>query len=203
MTKRDGKGVDDAHPDRRCVAFAGSRRIAEGGIADVAMKVRAAIDAGEPGAVLAFDEGTSEPVELDLRGDAEAVRRRAGAVRASTKRRGRGRPRLGVVAREVTLLPRHWDWLSVQPGGASVALRKLVEAARRKPDPEAVKREALESTYRFMSAMAGNERGFEEATRALFRGDRTRFGAESASWPTDVRDHALRLAHRAFDVGPG
>lgn len=203
MTKPTAAGVDEGQRNRRCVAFAGGRRIAHGDISDVASRVRAAIDGGETGAVLVFDERTSEPVEMDLRGSAEAVRRRMGAGQESVEPRGPGRPRLGVVAREVTLLPRHWEWLSAQPGGASVALRKLVETARRSPDPVAIKREALESAYRFMSTMAGNEKGFEEATRALFREDPTRFDRESASWPVDVREHALRLARRAFDVGSG
>ena len=109
-----------------------------------------------------------------------------------------GRPRLGVVAREVTLLPRHWEWLSAQPGGASVALRKLVEEARRVKAPEDRRREAQESAYRFMTVMAGNEPGFEEALRALYSEDRERFEMYSAAWPKDVREHARELAGAAF-----
>jgi hypothetical protein len=105
------------------------------------------------------------------------------------------------VAREVTLLPRHWEWLNGQPGGASVALRKLVDEVRRANDGKDRVRQAREAAYRFMSVMAGNERGFEEATRALFAGDRERFGAFVASWPADVRDHVKRLASGVFE-GP-
>jgi hypothetical protein len=108
--------------------------------------------------------------------------------------RGRGRPKLGVVAREVTLLPRHWDWLNTQPGGASVALRKLVEEARRTSGDRDRTRAAQEAAYHFMSAIAGDLPGFEEATRALFAYDRRRFGDLVAQWPEDVRDHAIRLA---------
>ncbi len=108
--------------------------------------------------------------------------------------RGPGRPRLGVVAREVTLLPRHWDWLSSQPGGASVALRKLVEQARRRNEGKDRLRRSQEAAYRFMSALAGNLPGFEEATRAFFAGDQERFDDQTESWPVDVRDHARRLA---------
>ena len=107
-----------------------------------------------------------------------------------------------MVAREVTLLPRHWEWLNRQPGGASVALRKLVEEARRGASGPDRIREARETTYRFISAMAGNEPGFEEATRALFAGRRADFEAHSAAWPEDVRDHAARLATPSFDTAP-
>ena len=108
--------------------------------------------------------------------------------------RGRGRPRLGVVAREVTLLPRHWEWLGAQPGGASVALRKLVEAARRSSGDLDRSRAARDAAYHFMSAMAGNLPGFEEASRALFADDRRQFVALIAGWPGDIRDHIVKLA---------
>ncbi|OZI62295.1 DUF2239 family protein [Bordetella genomosp. 11] len=111
---------------------------------------------------------------------------------ASRTPRGRGRPRLGVIAREVTLLPRHWEWLNTQPGGASVALRKLVEAGMR--DRRARERTMREAAYRFMSAMAGDMEGFEEAARALFADDARAMSRQMASWPADIREHALRLA---------
>ena len=107
--------------------------------------------------------------------------------------RGRGRPKLGVVAREVTLLPRHWEWLNAQPGGASVALRKLVEAARRDTLTSDQKRLAREAAYRFMSTMAGDLPRFEEASRALFADDRTRLTTLIARWPGDVRTYLVKL----------
>jgi uncharacterized protein len=103
-----------------------------------------------------------------------------------------------VVAREVTLLPRHWDWLSEQPGGASVTLRKLVEEARRSTEGDVAKRRAQEACYRFMNTLAGDQPGFEEALRALYAAERGRFEALTESWPADVRLHARRLAERAF-----
>ena len=103
-------------------------------------------------------------------------------------------PKLGVVPREVTLLPRHWDWLAAQPGGASVALRKLVEQARRDNEVRDRKRERQEAAYLFMCSLAGNLPGFEEATRALYADDRKRYAEQVASWPEDVRNYALRLA---------
>ncbi len=103
-----------------------------------------------------------------------------------------------MVAREITLLPRHWDWLAQQKGGASVAIRKLVDEARRNSEGSDRIRFAQEAAYRFMTAMAGNRLHFEEATRALFAGDAKRFEQLIAEWPTDVRDHAARLAAPAF-----
>ena len=115
-------------------------------------------------------------------------RRRASAPAAP------GRPKLGVVARQITLLPRHWEWLGEQPGGASVTLRKLVEEARRSTAGEAALRRSREACYRFMTTMAGDEPNYEEALRALFAGDAQRFAALTELWPPDVRDHARRLA---------
>jgi hypothetical protein len=190
--------MNDREEPPRCTAFEGTRRIASGKVLEVALKVKAVLDRGEQGPVLIFDDRTSELVELDLRGTADDVRNRlAPAPKASpvpAVPRGPGRPKLGVVAREVTLLPRHWDWLNGQPGGASVALRKLVEEARKANEGKDRVRKGQESAYRFLSAMAGNFPGFEEATRALFAGDRSRFDALVESWPADVRDHAKRLA---------
>jgi hypothetical protein len=94
----------------------------------------------------------------------------------------------------VTLLPRHWEWLAAQRGGASAALRRLIDAARHDDDGGDASRAAREAAYRFMSAMAGDFPGFEEASRALFADDRDRFAAHTATWPADIRDHAGKLA---------
>jgi len=187
----------------KCTAFDGARCIASGELAEVALKSKEAIDRG--GQVLIFDDITSEPVELDFRGTANDVVNRLAASRADAPEsenpasRGPGRPRLGVVAREVTLLPRHWDWLGRQPGGASVALRKLVDQAKRANEGKERIRQSQESAYRFMLAMAGDRPGFEESARALFAGDRERFNQEIEAWPVDVRDHARRLAAATFE----
>lgn len=193
-----------------CTAFEGTRRIASGALSQVALKVKEVLERGERGPVLIFDDSTSELVEIDFRGTAEDVAARLGPTpgadvpaapsvlpEADVPRKP-GRPRLGVVAREVTLLPRHWDWLNCQPGGASVALRRLVEGARRMNETKDRVRRAQESAYRFMSAMAGNEPGFEEALRCLFAGDKPRFDSLVDGWPIDVRDHARKLAAGAF-----
>ena len=185
---------------RHVTAFDGPARLAAGALADIALELLAAVDRG--GTVLVFDDETGARVDLDLRGTPEQIVARLAPPPARPAEpegpRGPGRPRLGVVAREVTLLPRHWEWLATQPGGASVALLALVEEARRANEGADRVRLAREAAYRFMSAMAGDAPGFEEATRALWAGDAARFGAETAAWPPDVRDHARRLAAPAF-----
>lgn len=181
-----------------CTAFHGTTCVASGTLREVAQAARAIVDRGQDAIILVFDDRNGAVIDLDLRGTAADVARRIEdkSNRATAPSRGPGRPRLGVVAREVTLLPRHWEWLASQPGGASVALRKLVEQARR--DPKDRVRGSQAAAYKFMSAMAGDEPGFEEAARALFAGDMHRFDALVRDWPPDVRDHARRLATGAF-----
>jgi hypothetical protein len=162
-------------------AFDGHRRLASGPLAVVNLAAKRALERGAHGAVLIFDDLTGRSRDVDMRGVEEQVR-------------PRGRPKLGVTAREVTLLPRHWEWLAAQPGGASVALRKLVERARRDGSGQQEHRQAHERAYHFMSAIAGDLPGFEEATRALFAHDAQHFAARIQSWPRDVREHATRLA---------
>ena len=198
----------------RCTAFMGTKAIASGHVRDVALKAKAAIDRYKWAQVLIFDDITSALVEVDFRGSAADVLKRiddqaASATHASEppetegETRRPGRPKLGVVGREVTLMPRHWDWLASQPGGASVTLRKLVEQARRANQGTDRKRRAQESVYRFLSAMAGNEPGFEEALRSLFAGKRKRFDQIVEPWPIDVREHAKKLAAVAFEGSQG
>lgn len=196
----------------RYTAFESTHQIARGTLAEVALASKAVLDRGEQGPVLIFDDATGQQVELDFRGTAEEVLERLaarpgqGTSEEATARpeptgpRGPGRPRLGVVGREVTLLPRHWEWLNAQPGGASVALRKLVEEARRTHAGRDRARRLQESAYRFLSAMAGNLPNFEEATRAFFAGDQPRFEALIEPWPVDVREHARERAALAFQA---
>ena len=187
-----------------CTAFAGTRRIASGPPEQVALAVKAASDAKGDGSLLIFDDVSGASMDFDLRGTPEDILARLASEPPDQQpepARGPGRPKLGVVAREVTLLPRHWDWLAAQPGGASVALRKLVDAARVSHAGADRQRLAQQSADRFMSALAGNEPGYEEAARALYAGDRARFAQSMVAWPADVRDHALRLAAAAFDDG--
>lgn len=195
----------------QCIAFDGVRRVAAGSLPHVARKVKEALDQGAPNSILIFDDVTGEPVEVDFRGTPDDVAARLEKIRAAVPSapapeaeaapsapRGPGRPKLGVVAREVTLFPRHWEWLASQPGGASVALRKLVEDARRVHAKRDALRKAREHAYVFLSAVAGNLPDYEEAVRALFAGDSARFAERTEEWPADVRAHARKIAARAF-----
>jgi hypothetical protein len=191
-----------------CSAFAGMHCIARGELRTVAGAVKQRLDHDPKVNILIFDDISSELVEIDFRGSLKAVLSRLppavmpkpAPVGTEAVVRTPGRPKLGVVAREVTLLPRHWDWLASQPGGASVALRKLVEAASRASEDKDRMRRAQESAYRFMSAMAGDQPGYEEAVRALFADQPEQFGVQTEGWPVDIRDHARMLALPAFSA---
>jgi len=201
------------HPTPRYTAFDGHRILAAGPLADVALAVKRAMHTSSSSSSsssnpLVFNDSTGQQTDLDLRGDdADIIARHTPSAAGSpppmeadvaetpnAQPRGRGRPKLGVVPREVTLLPRHWDWLGAQPGGASVALRKLVEQARRDNEAQDQQRQRQEAAYRFMSSIAGDLPGFEEATRALYAGDESRFVQCVEAWPQDVRGYAMSLA---------
>ena len=196
---------------RAYIAFEGDRRIASGDLREVARAAKETLDRRQDASIIVFDGNTSATVDIDFRGAmADVLARLPGDSGAPTPAedaavptpRGPGRPKLGVVAREVTLLPRHWEWLARQPGGASVAIRKLVEEASRTGEDKDRLRQAQESAYRFMSVAAGNRPHYEEAIRALFAADTARFEKLVADWPADIRSHAARLAARAFPRPP-
>ena len=187
----------------RYVAFEGGRQIAAGRLKAV---VRAAFTRGtqavEP--VTIYSEASGEEVRVDLRGTLEDVLTRLPqqsieeASRESAEGARPGRPKLGVVSKEVTLLPRHWAWLAAQRGSVSATLRRLVDEARHTHGERDAVIRAQDSAYRFASAMAASEPTFEEAVRALYRGDAPRFDQETAAWPPDVRDCTRRIAAEAF-----
>jgi uncharacterized protein len=194
------------HQPHIFTAFEGPRRLVSGPLREVALAVKRAEARGSE-RIAIFSDATGRAIDFDLRGsDDEIVARLPAspgpAAPEAAPPRGRGRPKLGVVAREVTLLPRHWEWLTTQPGGASVSLRKLVEAARRANGDKDRSRAARDAAYHFMSAMAGNLPNFEEASRALFADDRRQFTALIAAWPGDIRDHIVRLACSGDPVDP-
>jgi len=193
--------------DTAYIAFDGDRHIASGDLREVARAAKQTLDRRNDASVLVFDGRTSGPIEIDFRGTVDDVLARLPDIAAAPAveepalpaARGPGRPKLGVVAREVTLLPRHWEWLAQQSGGASVALRRLVDEARRANKDKDRLRQAQEAAYRFIAAMAENKPHYEEVARALFAGDAERFETWTTTWPADVRDHARRLAAAAFE----
>lgn len=196
-------------------AFAGDKRLASGSLLDVALQAKAIAEGDPLTNVLIFDDNRGDVVDLSLRGSVAELRKRVqqrspsaaaqtvdvDAEPPSDVSRSRGRPKLGVVAREVTLLPRHWEWLNSQPGSASVVLRRLVEEARHNSAAKDRCRQAQKASYLFMSAMAGDRIHYEDAVRALFAGDRSRFVELTRAWPDDIRRHVGFLSQSAFDGG--
>jgi hypothetical protein len=172
--------------ERTLTAFAGDLWIATGDEAEVRDALRAMGDEAQN--ILLFDDSTGRQVDIDLRDP------------AAEAPRGRGRPKLGVQPREVTLLPRHWDWLAAQPGGASATLRKLVEAARKASIVAPSPRAAMDAAYHFVTAMAGDRPGYEAAIRALYAKDEELYISLSGDWPSGIRDHARALATPAFSA---
>jgi uncharacterized protein len=190
-------------PSLSYTSFQGHRRLVSGPLHVVALAVKLAADKDRLKPILIFNDHTGRSIDVDTHGTDDDVLARyqvnpaaqESAGDAALTPRGRGRPRLGVVAREVTLLPRHWEWLASQPGGPSVALRKLVEEARHRYSERDESRSRQERAYHFMSAMAGDMPGFEEGSRALFANDRSTLSQCMAAWPADVRTYALWLAY--------
>ncbi len=172
-------------------AFIGDEKVASGPLEDVLPSLKAWFDQDQGAMFLIFEDETGKALDFDLRGPLPHVMARHNP---SALHQGPGRPKLGVVSREVSLLPRHWEWLEGQPNGASAAIRRLVEEARKVPSSRAAK----EALGRVMTAIAGDRPNYEEATRALYAGRKEDFAALIAGWPKDVRAYILKLSEPAF-----
>jgi hypothetical protein len=170
-------------------AFKGNGKIASGTLEQVLPELKNMFDADRGVMLLVFDDATGRQVDFDLRGTMAQVLART----LPPQRSGPGRPKLGVVSREISLLPRHWEWLEEQPSGASAAIRRLVDESRRREQGRNRVRLALDAAARFMSAMAGNLPGYEEATRVLYAKDRTKLENLISKWPHDIREHIFKL----------
>lgn len=198
--------MKSVQPSSSYTAFAGQKLLASGGLEEVALAAKALVDAGSEQSILVFNDANSQQFELDLRGSIEDVRLRyqasatAEPSSSGSHPNSRGRPKLGVVPREITLLPRHWDWLAMQPGGASATIRRLIDKARKESDGDDRIRQAQDSTYKFMLVMAGNLPHYEEALRALYAKQKDRFLEFISPWPEDIRAHILRLSKHVFDT---
>lgn len=189
---------------RTYIAFDATKKIASGDILEVALKVKTHLKKNPNASVVIFDDLTSNQVEIDFRGTAENVLNRLKEnlekieIPEKTEKIGPGRPKLGVTAKEVTLMPEHWEWLGHQPGGASVTLRRLVEEAKKKNYTKDLLRQAQESTHKFMTVMAGDLPQYEEALRVLYAKDLKKFESIASMWPKDIKEHALKLAKKTL-----
>ena len=186
--------------DRTYSAFAGSRLIISGDLKTMIIKTKKCIDRGEATPILIFEDQTGIQIDFDFRGAQDEVLARlsshpmfASSEAQSKIRTGPGRPKLGVVCREVSLLPKHWDWLDKQPGGVSVTLRRLIHEASKRGQGKELARIARDAAAKFMWIMAGNLPNFEEASRALYAKDQERFEGLICDWPEDIGKHLDRL----------
>lgn len=179
-------------------AFEGYKRLAQGVLEGVALKIKRRLKTNPSASILLFSDSSGRQMDLDLRGSEEDVLARLKiylpAKKESPPASGPGRPKLGVVAREVSLLPRHWEWLATQSGGASATLRRLVEEAKKNSNGKEQEQHAQERAHQFMSAIAGNFPRFEDALRALYGKDKKTFLALVGEWPVDIRDYVKSLA---------
>lgn len=195
--------VDNQNAPLTYTAFAGQKQIAAGGLDEVALKVKKKIKTDTTASVLVFSDLTGKRIDLDLSGsDTEIIERLRvflAPKESTAPASGPGRPKLGVVAREVSLLPRHWEWLATQPGGASGTLRRLVEEAKKSSGTKERVKLSQERAYQFMSSLAGNLPQYEEALRALFAKDKRKFTSLVRDWPGDIQSYAKDLAEEAWN----
>lgn len=185
--------------------FEGTTRLFRGTFQEVVLKVKERLGRADHSSLLIFSDDTGKTMDFNFQGSVKDVLKRLEiyvSPQESAPPFGPGRPRLGVISREISLLPRHWEWLASQPGGASATLRKLIEEARKKSTAHVSVKQIQERAYRFMSVMAGNMKGYEEALRALYKADRRNFLLHMQEWPVDVRTHAIELSKPVFDAAP-
>jgi hypothetical protein len=181
-------------------AFEGAKLLAQGPLDKVVLKVKKRLQSAGPAGVLVFADSTGKQMDFDLSGTDEQVLKRLEVYLDAepVSNSGPGRPKLGVVSREISLLPRHWEWLSTQSGGTSAALRRLIDEARKTTSARDEVKRYQERTYKFLTAIAGDLPNYEEALRALFSKDEKKFKKLLTDWPRDIKSHALKLAVPVF-----
>jgi len=182
-------------------SFIGHKLLAHGDLVKVVLRIKRKLKEEPHAPILIFSDLTGKQMDFDLRGSEKEIEERLQkfvAEEPGNTVQGRGRPKLGVVAREVSLLPRHWEWLATQSGGASAALRRLVEDARKKTADRETIKQSQERTYKFMTAMGGDLPGYEEALRALYVKDGKKFNKQIAEWPEHVKDYAIKVSATVF-----
>ncbi len=184
-----------------CTVFSGTKIIATGQLKEIISKVKDYLKRNNIEPLLIFDDMTSEQLEINFSESNEAILKSFKKDRNEITKKSSnvGRPKLGVVSREISLLPRHWEWLSKQPKGASATLRILVEEAKKQNQPQEQIRPAQDATYTFMNSIAGNLPNYEEALRALYSRDKKNFQKQISSWPKDIVIHIKKLIENIFD----
>jgi hypothetical protein len=183
-------------------AFEGNKQLFIGTLASVILKVKKRLGKDDNSTILIFSDSTGKTIDFNFQGNEQDVQKRLEIFITediSSNNTGPGRPKLGVISREVSLLPRHWEWLATQTGGASATLRRLVEEAKKKSVSGNQVKLAQERTYKFLSTIAGDYIGYEEALRALYKFDKKIFVLNMQSWPADVRNYALEMATSVFE----
>lgn len=183
-------------------AFDGPKLLFQGELSDVVLKIKKHLGSAINSSILIFSDETGRTMDFNFQGSKQDVMKRLEVFTSpetTGPTRGPGRPRLGVVSREVSLLPSHWEWLATQPGGASATLRRLVEETRKKSSQKMSVKQIQERTYRVMSVLAGDLPGYEEALRALYKKDRKTFNSQIEKWPKDIQQHLIEMSKPAFE----
>ncbi len=181
-------------------AFDGHQLLFKGAFSEVVLKIKKRIGKDSNSSILIFSDATGKTMDFNFQGTEKDILKRLEVfvTEKSQPLEGPGRPRLGVVSREISLLPRHWEWLASQPGGASATLRKFVDAEMRKSSDGPSVQQAQERAYKFMNVMAGDLEGYEDALRALYRKDKKQFTASIKNWAPDVKTYVVELASPVF-----
>jgi hypothetical protein len=188
-------------------AFENHQRIAQGTLIEIATAIKKRLGKASHGDAILFSDATGKVMEINFQGNLKTVLQRLAVFQTDTKnpetknvetQPGPGRPKLGVVSREISLLPNQWEWLASQPGGASPVLRRLVDEARRKANTEPTPAQLQEKAYRFLSVIAGDLPLYEEALRALYQSDQKKFITAMKSWPEAISSYALALTGTLF-----
>jgi hypothetical protein len=182
-------------------AFEGHKLFFKGTLSEVVLKIKHQMGKAENTSILIFSDATGKVIDFNFQGSKTDVEKRLEVFvtkNSVDENTGPGRPKLGVVSREVSLLPKHWEWLATQAGGASTTLRKLVDEAQKKSLTGHSTKNILEATHKFMSTLGGDLQGYEEALRALYRKDQKMFLSQIEDWPRDLQKHLIEISKKVF-----
>ncbi|MBC7539648.1 MAG: DUF2239 family protein [Bacteriovorax sp.] len=182
-------------------AFDGHKLFGQGDLSEIVIKIKKQLGKSDNASIIIFSDNTGKVFDFNFQGTLSDVKKRLDMyiqTEVPEVNAGAGRPKLGVISREISLLPQHWEWLATQPGGSSSTLRKLVDEAKKKTSGGPSIKQTQEIVHRFASAMAGDFEGFEEALRALYRKDKGLFHAQMKNWPEDIRDYIIELSKPVF-----